>query len=234
MNLRRLSAVARKETLHLLRDWRSLTLALVIPLLLILLYGYALTLDLRQVPTVIWDQSRTPESRELLSMFHHSPYFAVKGYRDDYDGLQQALDRGIAMVALVVPGDFAAKVKAAKPVKIQIIGDGSDANTSRLALNYAANIGAIYANRQTRDVLQSTHTCQIDIPGRPRRAGDVGGFSVIHDLGVIDFHIQRSRITGCPTEEQGKGLDPAGGPVFTGNIQACLGRAKGIVIVKRH
>ncbi len=87
MNLRRLAAVARKETLHLLRDWRSLTLALAIPLLLILLYGYALTLDLRQVPTVIWDQSRSVESRELLSMFNNSPYFNVKGYHEGYDGL---------------------------------------------------------------------------------------------------------------------------------------------------
>ncbi len=145
MKLRRLAAVARKETLHLIRDWRSLTLALAIPLLLVLLYGYALTLDLRNVPTVVWDQGRSPESRELLSLFHSSPYFTVIGYRDDYLGLQEDLDRGRAMVAVVVPGDFAAKVQAAKPVKIQIIGDGSDANTSRLAMNYAATIGAIYA-----------------------------------------------------------------------------------------
>lgn len=145
MNFRRLLAVARKETLHLLRDWRSLTLALGIPVILILLYGYALTLDLRQVPTVIWDQSRSIESRELLSVFHSSPYFTVTDYCDSYDGLQQSLDSGAAMVALVIPGDFAAKVGAGKPVKVQIIGDGSDANTSRLAMNYAANIGAIYA-----------------------------------------------------------------------------------------
>ena len=78
MKLRRLAAVARKESLHLLRDWRSLTLALAIPLLLILLYGYALTLDLRNVPTVVWDQGRSPESRELLSLFGSSPYFTVK------------------------------------------------------------------------------------------------------------------------------------------------------------
>ena len=77
MNYRRLAAVARKETLHLLRDWRSLTLALAIPLLLILLYGYALTLDLRNVPTSVWDQSRSPESRELLSLFASSPYFTI-------------------------------------------------------------------------------------------------------------------------------------------------------------
>jgi ABC-2 type transport system permease protein len=145
MNIRRLTAVARKETLHLLRDWRSLTLALAIPLILILLYGYALTLDLRNVPTVVWDQSRTPESRELLALFHSSPYFIVKDYGDNYQDLQRHLDGGRAMVALIIPGDFAAKVKAASPVTIQIIGDGSDANTSRLAMNYAATIGAIYA-----------------------------------------------------------------------------------------
>lgn len=154
MNLRRLTAVARKESLHLVRDWRSLTLALAIPLILILLYGYALTLDLRLVPTVVWDQSRTPESRELLSLFQSSPYFAIKGYHDNYDGLQEELDRGVAMVALVIPGDFAAKVQANKPVKIQIIGDGSDANTSRLAMGYAANIGAIYALKVTSEQMQ--------------------------------------------------------------------------------
>ena len=154
MNFQRLAAVSRKETLHLLRDWRSLTLALAIPLLLILLYGYALTLDLRNVPTVVWDQSRSPESRELLSLFHSSPYFTVLAYRDGYPELQYDLDRGRAMVAIVVPGDFAAKVNAAKPVKIQIIGDGSDANTSRLALNYATSIGGIYARAVGSEQLQ--------------------------------------------------------------------------------
>jgi ABC-2 type transport system permease protein len=154
MNLRRLTAVARKETLHLVRDWRSLTLALAIPLILILLYGYALTLDLRLVPTVVWDQSRSPESRELLSLFQSSPYFAIKGFRDDYHGLQKELDQGMSMVALVIPGDFAAKVQANKPVKIQIIGDGSDANTSRLAMGYATNICTIYALQVTSAQMQ--------------------------------------------------------------------------------
>jgi ABC-2 type transport system permease protein len=151
MKLRRLAAVARKESLHLLRDWRSLTLALAIPLFLILLYGYALTLDLRNVPTVVWDQGRSPESRELLSLFGSSPYFTVKAYRDNYPQLQEDLDRGRAMVAIVVPSDFAAKVQSGKPVQIQILGDGSDANTSRLAMNYAANIGAIYARTVTAE-----------------------------------------------------------------------------------
>jgi len=154
MKFTRLAAVARKETLHLVRDWRSLTLALAIPLLLILLYGYALTLDLRLVPTVVWDQSRTPESRELLSLYDSSPYFSIRGYYENYLGVQQALDRGNAMIALIIPGDFANKVQAAKPVKIQIIGDGSDANTSRLAMSYAENISSLYALQVTSEQQQ--------------------------------------------------------------------------------
>ncbi len=164
MNFRRLTAVARKESLHLVRDWRSLTLALAIPLILILLYGYALTLDLRLVPTVVWDQSRTPESRELLSLFQSSPYFTINGFHDDYRGLQKELDQGSAMVALVIPGDFATKVRAAKPVKIQIIGDGSDANTSRLAMGYAANIGTIYALEVASKQMQSKGKGKLEQP----------------------------------------------------------------------
>ncbi len=154
MNFRRLLAVARKEWLHLLRDWRSLTLALAIPLLLILLYGYALTLDLRNVPTVVWDQGHTPESRELLSLFQSSPYFTIKGYRTNYQELQHDLDRGFAMIALVIPADFATKVQGAKPVKLQILVDGSDANTSRLAMNYATTIGGIYSRSVTAEQMQ--------------------------------------------------------------------------------
>jgi ABC-2 type transport system permease protein len=145
MNPRRLAAVARKETLHVLRDWRSLSLALAIPLVLILLYGYALTLDLRLVPTVVWDQSKTPASRELLELFAGSPYFSIRSHRDGYTGLQHDLDSGAAMIALVIPADFAARVDAGRPVALQVIGDGSDANTSRLAMTYATTLGAIYA-----------------------------------------------------------------------------------------
>jgi ABC-2 type transport system permease protein len=162
MSPRRLSAIARKETLHLLRDWRSLAMALAIPLILVLLYGYALTLDLRLVPTVVWDQSRTATSRELLSLFDQSPYFRIVAAVDGYEGLQQRIESGATLIGLVVPADFAGRVTAGQPVDLQIIGDGSDANTSRLAMNYATAIVDIYARstlsrqmeREGRDHLQ--------------------------------------------------------------------------------
>ncbi|MGD9732613.1 MAG: ABC transporter permease [Desulfamplus sp.] len=145
MNIRRLNAVVKKEFIHVIRDWRSLFLAFAIPIILILLYGYALTLDLRDVPTVIWDQSKTNVSRELLSLFKGSGYFSIKGHHDSYLKLQQELDRGRAMIAIVIPSDFAEKVLSGKQSAIQIIADGSDANTSRLAMGYASTVGQIFA-----------------------------------------------------------------------------------------
>ena len=154
MKRQRLFAVARKEFIHVSRDWRSLFLSLAIPVILILLFGYALTLDLRKVPTVVWDQSKSLESRDLLSLFAGSPYFSMVGYHDTYKGLQLALDRGSAMIAIVVPSDFAEKIRARKKVEIQIIGDGSDANTSRLALGYATAVGMIYSAAVTAKKMQ--------------------------------------------------------------------------------
>ncbi|WP_300458215.1 ABC transporter permease [Desulfobacula sp.] len=154
MTLQRLFAVARKEFIHVVRDWRSLALSLAIPVILILLFGYALTLDLRNVPTVVWDQSRSRQSRDLLSLFSGSPYFSMVGYHDSYNDLQLALDRGAAMIAIVVPSDFSRKIIAGKKVAIQIIGDGSDANTSRLAMGYATTVGRIYAATITAKKMQ--------------------------------------------------------------------------------
>nr|HPJ72787.1 ABC transporter permease [bacterium] len=144
INMRRTAAVARTEFIHVLRDWRSLFLAIAIPMVLILLFGYALTLDLRNVPTVIWDQSRTGESRQLVSLFDGSPYFSIKGFHEGYAPLQREIDAGKAMVALVIPGDFAEKIRSGVTVTIQVIVDGSDATTSRLAASYTRGVGLIY------------------------------------------------------------------------------------------
>lgn len=154
MNLQRLIAVARKEFIHVMRDWRSLYLSLAIPVILIMLFGYALTLDLRNVPTVVFDQSRTAQSRELLSLYEASPYFFMVGYYDDYASVQLALERGDALVAIVVPSDFAQRINARKSVAVQILGDGSDANTSRLAMGYAASVGMIYSSSVTAKMMR--------------------------------------------------------------------------------
>jgi ABC-2 type transport system permease protein len=141
---RRLAAVARKEFLHVLRDWRSLTLALAIPVLLVCLFGYALTMDLNHVPTAVWDQSRTPQSRELISLLQGSAYFDIVQTPASYGQITAALDRRDVMVAVVIPADFSQRLLAGQVTAVQAMVDGSDANNASLAAGYLNALSQIY------------------------------------------------------------------------------------------
>ncbi len=148
-NRQRLCAVVHKEFIHVFRDWRSLFLAIAIPMALILLFGYALNMDLNQVPTGVWDRSMTPESREFLSLLDGSAYFSLTGYTQGYRKLQTDLETGKTLLAVVIPGNFAEKIRSGRSVSIQVIADGSDANTARLALSYVSALGMIYNRNLT-------------------------------------------------------------------------------------
>lgn len=141
----RLWAVARKEFVHIVRDPRSLGMAIAIPMLLLVLFGYALTLDVDDVPTVIWDQSGSQTSREFLSRFSGSPYFSIRGYVQNYKELERAIDSGRALVALVVPRDFAQHIESGRTAEVQMIVDGSDSNTATIAMGYADTIAQGYS-----------------------------------------------------------------------------------------
>jgi len=145
MNHRRAWAIARKEFLHVLRDPRSLAMAIAMPMLLLLLYGYALTLDVDNVPMIVWDQSQTASSRDLISRFGGSRYFSIEGYGWNYRELDREIDSGRALVALVVPRDFAGQVRSGRPASVQLIVDGSDSNTATLAVGYADAVTQAYS-----------------------------------------------------------------------------------------
>jgi drug efflux transport system permease protein len=145
VNHRRAWAIARKEFLHVFRDRRSLAMAIAMPMLLLLLYGYALTLDVDNVPMIVWDQSQTSASRDFISRFGGSRYFSIKGYGWNYQELEHAIDSGHALVALVVPRDFAGQVRAGRPAAVQLIVDGSDSNTATLAVGYADAVTQAYS-----------------------------------------------------------------------------------------
>jgi ABC-2 type transport system permease protein len=140
MNLRRLWAIARKETLQVRRDPRSLLLAIGIPILMILLFGFALTVDVDRVPLVAWDQSGTSASRDYLAAFTGSRYFDLRGTVANYRELERAIDRREAYLALVLPPDFAARLESGKAAAVQAIIDGSDSNTAAIVLGYAQAI----------------------------------------------------------------------------------------------
>lgn len=145
MNAVRLWAVARKEFLHVLRDPRSLGMAIAMPVFLLLLYGYALTLDVDNVPMVVWDQSESPASREFISRFAGSRYFSVRGYTRNDRELVRAIDSGRALMALTVPREFAGLIQSGRPVSVQLVVDGSDSNTATLAVSYAEVVVQAYS-----------------------------------------------------------------------------------------
>ncbi len=140
MNLRRLLAVARKESLHIRRDPRSLILAVGIPMMMLLMFGYALTLDVDRVPFAVWDQSGTKESREFLARFTATRYFAFHGAVRRYADLERAIDTRAAALGLVIPSDFAARIAVGRPAAVQAIVDGSDSNTAGIILGYTQGI----------------------------------------------------------------------------------------------
>ena len=145
MNSVRIRALARKEFIHVIRDPRSLGMSIAIPMLLLLLFGYALTLDVDNVPMVVWDQDNSQESREFISRFDGSPYFFIKKYVGNYKELEIAVDTAEALAGLVIPRGFAGKIESGRDVSVQIIFDGSDSNTATIAMGYADVITMIYS-----------------------------------------------------------------------------------------
>ncbi|TCK62540.1 ABC transporter permease [Seleniivibrio woodruffii] len=149
MNPRRLKAVAVKEFIHIIRDWRSLFLAVAIPVMLILLFGYALNTDLKNIPTAVADYSDTPQSRELISLFDGSDYFHVTARADGFDDIQKLMREQKALVGIIIKKDFAKKLLRHEATEVQVLVDGSDANTGRMALNYVQALSVIYNTKIT-------------------------------------------------------------------------------------
>ena len=170
MNLRRLWAVARKESLHIRRDPRSLILAVGIPMLMLLMFGYALTLDVDRVPFVVWDQGRTADSRDFTAQFTATRYFDYRGVVGGYVEVERAIDSREAMLALVLPPDFATRIDAGRPAAVQAIVDGSDSNTAGIVLGYAQAITTAYNQRlllaEVRRVTGTTPAPALDLRAR--------------------------------------------------------------------
>jgi ABC-2 type transport system permease protein len=156
MKIIRLWAIARKEFIHIFRDPRSLGMAVVIPMLLLLLFGYALTLDVDNVPMSVWDQSDTHASREFISMFDGSRYFHIVQYARNYDEVEHAVDSGTALAALVIPTDFASRMDSGRETEVQFIVDGSDSNTATIAIGYAETVALGYSQNLALNTLRHT------------------------------------------------------------------------------
>lgn len=147
--LMRIRGVAKKEWIHILRDPRSLVMAIGTPALLLLLFGYALTFDLKNVPIVVLDWSQTPLSRELISHFKGSTYFDIKDESlQTLTQIDHAINSQEAMIALVIPKNFEEKIKNDIPTTVQVLVDGSDSNSATLAIEYVQAVIRRFSNEK--------------------------------------------------------------------------------------
>jgi ABC-2 type transport system permease protein len=143
--------MARKEAIQLRRDTRSLILAFILPLFMVLFFGYAISWDVKDIRLAVWDQDRTRGSRELIEAFAASGYFTVEGYPSSYREAEVPLSLARVRAVLVIPAGFERDLGAGERVPVQLLLDGSDANTATIASNYAE---AIVARHSTRVVLK--------------------------------------------------------------------------------
>lgn len=140
MKGRRAGAIARKEFLHVLRDPRSLAMGIAIPVLLLILFGYGLSLDVDHVPLAVRDLDNSALSRDLVRSFVNSSAFDGAGVCFSQEEVEDAVQSGRATAALVIPEDYSENILRGDQTEVQLILDGSDANTARLSIMYARGI----------------------------------------------------------------------------------------------
>ncbi len=136
----RLRALMYKEFLHIRRDPRSLMMAFLMPLILLFLFGYAITMDINNLKLLVVDHDHSSASRDYVQRYTASGYFTVIATSDDEHEARLRLDAGDADMALVIPRHFARDLESGRRVPLQALADGADANTASIGLGYAEGI----------------------------------------------------------------------------------------------
>lgn len=145
--MNRMLAIVKKELIQMRRDRMTLALIFLIPLVQLLLFGYAIQTEVKHIPTIVFDQSLSPESRELTAAFAASGYFEITETAISYTALNQAIDSGRVRVGIVYPPDFARSLQRSQPAQVQVIVDASDNMVANQAIAVANAIGLLQSQQ---------------------------------------------------------------------------------------
>lgn len=140
MNLSRPFVIAHKELLQLRRDRMTIGMMVALPVMQLLLFGYAINTDVRNVPTIVYDQDQSAASRDLARSLVSTGFYDIEGEARSYAEVDLALRSSSARVALIIPPDYAADLVAATPTTVRLVVDGSDPQTVASAVNTAASM----------------------------------------------------------------------------------------------
>jgi len=163
-------AIAKKEFFHIYRDPRSLALVILMPAILMLLFGYAVTLDVKKVSMAVLDRDKGQESLDFIHRFSASPYFRLRYFARDEKDVKRLIDEGDVKMGLVIPWDFSKTIKAEKVVPVQVLLDGTDSNTANIILGYVQAIARQYSQEKTILKISRMGITNVSLPidGRPR------------------------------------------------------------------
>lgn len=145
MKLKRLITITKKEFIHIRRDKASLAIAIVMPIMMLLLFGFAVNTDVNNVSLAIYDGSKTIESRELINKFTNSYYFKIYGVVDSPEDVEKYISLGKTKVGLVIPPNYARDLRRNTTTEVQVLVDGSDPTIARTATSYSILIGNNYS-----------------------------------------------------------------------------------------
>ena len=152
MNLQRVVALLRKEFTQLSRDKKLLPIILLAPVLQLGLMGYAISVDIKDIAIAVCDQDKSAQSRALAEKFVTSGYFTIEYATDDYKAVQGYLDEGKVTMVLVIPHRFGDRIVSKQPAKVQVLVDGSEGNTTAIAIGYFSEILGQYSANILTDV----------------------------------------------------------------------------------
>ena len=134
-------SIIRKEFLHIIRDPRTLAVMFLIPVVQLLLLGYAATTDVKHLTTAVLDQDRSARSRELIEAYRASNYFDITSYPDSEEEMARAMDRGAVRAGLIIPAGYEKALARGDKVRVGFVIDGSDPNVANTALAAAQGVG---------------------------------------------------------------------------------------------
>ena len=136
MRFHRLKAIAWKESVQITRDSRSIAIVVIMPIVLMLAFGYGVSFDIKHVQTYVFDRDGTQQSQDLLKKLQASEYFEIVRVVNSYKDLVHGIDSGDCVLAVVVPPDFAEQLQKGGTTGVQVIVDATDANSANVAMNY--------------------------------------------------------------------------------------------------
>lgn len=139
----RFLAILKKELIQMRRDAMTLAIMVMLPIVQLLLFGFAIHTDVKHQPTAVFDQSLTEESRDLLTSFSASEYFDIRYVAGSFAEVNQLIDTGKAKVGIIIPPDLTKSIRHERPAPIQVIVDASDSMSATSAIAAAQSIGQL-------------------------------------------------------------------------------------------